>query len=46
MIKDSKEHLFETKENYLQNFKNAFKIGFTMIIGNFQAILHALITGF
>ncbi len=45
MIKDSKEHLIAAKESYFQHFKIAFKIGFTMIIGGIQAILHACIPG-
>ena len=45
MINDSKEHLNDTNETYIQHFKAAIKIGFTMIIGGFQAILHAIIPG-
>ena len=45
MIKDSKDHLNVTNETYNQHFKAALKIGFIMILGGFQAILHALIPG-
>ena len=45
MIKDSKDHLNMTNETYNQHFKAALKIGFIMILGGFQAILHALIPG-
>ena len=45
MIKDSKEHLNKTNESYIQHFKAAITIGFIMIIGGFQAILHAIIPG-
>ena len=42
MIKDSKEHLLSVKETYIQHLKSAFLIGIMMIVGGFQAILHAL----
>jgi len=45
MIMDSKEHLKEANENYIQHLISAAKIGFIMIIGGFQAIIHALIPG-
>ena len=45
MIKDSKEHLIEANETYIQHLIAALKIGFTMIIGGFQALIHALIPG-
>jgi len=45
MIKDSKQHLSETRESYSQHFKIAFKIGFIMIIGGIQAIFHAFVPG-
>jgi hypothetical protein len=45
MIKDSKEHLGEANETYTQHLMAALKIGFTMITGGFQAIIHALIPG-
>ena len=45
MINDSKEHLTAAQESYSQHFKIAFKIGFVMIIGGIQAILHAFIPG-
>ena len=45
MIKDSKEHLKEANETYIQHLLAALKIGFTMIIGGFQGLIHALIPG-
>ena len=45
MIKDSKEHLNQINETYNQHLKAALKIGFTMILGGLQAILHAIIPG-
>ena len=45
MIKDSKEHLIGANETYTQHFNAALKIGFTMIFGGFQAIIHAIIPG-
>jgi len=45
MIKDSQDHLNEVNETYLKHLKTALIIGFTMIIGGFQAILHAIIPG-
>ncbi len=45
MIKDSKEHLIQINETYNQHLKAALKIGLTMILGGFQAILHAIIPG-
>ena len=43
MIKDSKQHLIDTNETYAQHFNAALKIGFIMIFGGFQAIIHAII---
>ena len=45
MIKDSKEHLNDINETYIQHFKTAVKIGLTMILGGFQAVFHAIIPG-
>ena len=45
MIKDSKQHLNEANETYGKHMHKAIKIGFTMIIGGIQAILHAVIPG-
>ena len=45
MIKDSKQHLNDTNETYIVHFKAALKIGFIMLYGGFQAILHAVIPG-
>ena len=45
MIKNSKEHLNEANEKYIKHFKTAIKIGFTMILGGVQAILHGIVPG-
>ena len=45
MIKDSKQHLTDANETYIQHFNAALKIGFTMVFGGFQAIIHAIIPG-
>ena len=45
MIKDSKEHLTSVNETYIQHFKAATGIGLTMLVGGFQALLHALCPG-
>ena len=45
MIKDSKDHLIAANETYFQHFKVATVIGLTMIVGGFQALLHALCPG-
>tara|TARA_Y100001970_G_C13737224_1_gene604422 strand:+ start:96 stop:296 length:201 start_codon:yes stop_codon:yes gene_type:complete len=45
MIKNSKDHLKQANENYSEHLMAACKIGITMIIGGFQAILHAIIPG-
>ena len=45
MIRDSKKHLNDANETYLKHLITALKIGFTMISGGFQAILHAIIPG-
>ena len=45
MIKNSKNHLKETNETYIQHLIAASKIGLTMILGGLQAILHAIIPG-
>ena len=42
MIKKSKEHLDSVNETYTLHFKEAFKISCLMIVGGFQAILHAI----
>ena len=45
MIKDSKQHLKDANETYSEHFNAAIKIGFTMIYGGLQAIIHAIIPG-
>tara|TARA_B100001996_G_scaffold351942_1_gene312334 strand:- start:386 stop:583 length:198 start_codon:yes stop_codon:yes gene_type:complete len=43
MIKKSKEHLDSVNETYTLHFKEAFKISCLMIVGGFQAIIHAIL---
>ena len=45
MIKDSREHLNEVNETYLQQIRIAFKIGFTMLVTGFFCLIHGLIPG-
>jgi len=45
MIEESKDHLNIANETYSQHFKTATIIGYTMIIGDIQAIFHAFIPG-
>ncbi len=45
MIKDSKQHLIDANETYLQHFNAALKIGFTMIFGGFQRLYMLLFQG-
>jgi len=45
MINDSKNHLILANENYIQHFRKATVIGLIMIVGGFQALLHALCPG-
>tara|TARA_Y100000590_G_scaffold410530_1_gene503670 strand:+ start:713 stop:913 length:201 start_codon:yes stop_codon:yes gene_type:complete len=45
MITSSKEHLNKANESYIQHFKAAIKVGFIMILGGMQAVLHAIIPG-
>ena len=42
MIKKSKEHLYLVNETYIQHFKVAFNVSRLMIVGGFQAIIHAI----
>ena len=42
MIKKSKEHLDLVNETYIKHFKVAFNVSGLMIIGGFQAIIHAI----
>jgi hypothetical protein len=42
MIKKSKEHLDLVNETYFQHFKIAFNVSRLMIVGSFQAIIHAI----
>jgi hypothetical protein len=45
MIKDSKDHLNEVKETYLQHMIVAFKIGFTMLVTGVFCLIHGLVPG-
>ena len=42
MIKKSKEHLDLVNETYIQHLKVAFNVSSLMIVGGFQAIIHAI----
>ena len=42
MIKKSKEHLDLVNETYIQHFKVALNVSLLMIVGGFQAIMHAI----
>ena len=43
MIKNSKKHLRDTKENYLQHMGVALKISFQLLIASLQAFFHSII---
>ena len=43
MIKDSKKHLKDTKENYLQHMVAALKISNQLLIASLQAFFHSII---
>ena len=45
MIKDSKDHLNEVNETYLQHMIVAFKIGFTMLLTGIFCLIHGLVPG-
>ena len=45
MLRDSKEHLKSVNETYFKHLKAAISIGCEMIIGGFQAIVHAFYPG-
>jgi hypothetical protein len=43
MIKDSKKHLKDAGENYLQHMWAALKISFQLFITSLQALFHSII---
>ena len=45
MIKDSKNHLNEINETYIQHMGVAFKIGITMLLTGIICLIHGLIPG-
>ena len=45
MIKDSKEHLNEINETYLQHMAVAFKIAINMFLTSIICLIHGLIPG-
>ena len=42
MIKKTKEHLDLVNETYIQHLKVALNVSSLMIVGGFQAIIHAI----
>ena len=43
MIKNSKKHLKDVEENYLQHMSAALKISFQLLIASLQAFFHSII---
>ena len=43
MIKDSKKHLKDAEENYLQHMGVALKISSQLLIASLQALFHSII---
>ena len=43
MIKNSKKHLRDAKENYLQHMGAALKISLELLIASLQAFFHSII---
>ena len=43
MIKNSKKHLKDVEENYLQHMSAALKISFQLLIASMQAFFHSII---
>jgi hypothetical protein len=46
MIKNSKKHLRDAEENYLQHMGVALKISFKLLIASIQAFFHSIIPAF
>ena len=46
MIKNSKKHLIDAKENYLQHMGAALKISSKLLIASLQAFFHSIIPAF
>ena len=43
MIRNSKKHLRDADENYLQHMGAALKISFQLLIASLQALFHSII---
>lgn len=43
MIEDSKKHLKDAEENYLQHMGTALKISSQLLIASLQALFHSII---
>ena len=43
MIKNSKKHLRDAEENYLQHMGAALKISTQLFVASFQALFHSII---
>ena len=43
MIKNSKKHLRDADENYLQHMSAALKISYQLLIASLQAFFHSII---
>ena len=43
MINNSKKHLKDAEENYLQHMGSALKISFQLLTASFQAFFHSII---
>ena len=46
MIKNSKKHLRDAEENYLQHMGAALKISSQLLIASLQALFHSIIPAF
>ena len=46
MIKNSKKHLKDANENYLQHMLAALKISFQLFVASLQALFHSIIPSF
>ena len=46
MIKNSKKHLRDAEENYLQHMGAAFIISIQLLIASLQALFHSIIPAF
>jgi hypothetical protein len=46
MIKNSKNHLTNARENYLQHMRAALKISFQLLSASIKAFIHSIIPAF